>query len=88
MGASLLAKAVGQIAEMSAVPPSSRAGSLPQRADVVTGCCDQPAIRVGGVCRCCVHPEPNVGASLLAIAAKQLASILTVPAHREQTQCP
>ncbi|MBA1377464.1 hypothetical protein FHK92_06475 [Pseudomonas brassicacearum subsp. neoaurantiaca] len=30
VGASLLAKAVGQLASMSDVPPSSRAGSLPQ----------------------------------------------------------
>ncbi|MBA1377176.1 hypothetical protein FHK92_04990 [Pseudomonas brassicacearum subsp. neoaurantiaca] len=31
VGASLLAKAVGQLAASFAVPPSSRAGSLPQK---------------------------------------------------------
>ncbi|TNB86290.1 hypothetical protein FHJ31_09005 [Pseudomonas sp. Fig-3] len=36
VGASLLAIAVGQLAPMLNVPPSSRAGSLPQGASVFT----------------------------------------------------
>ncbi|TNF85039.1 hypothetical protein FGE05_00145 [Pseudomonas sp. ICMP22404] len=42
MGASLLAIAVGQLASMLNVPPSSRAGSLPQGARVGMSICDMP----------------------------------------------
>ncbi len=64
VGASLLAMAVCQSRRMLDVPPSSRAGSLPQ------------FLRCTG---CCVRRKPHVGASLLAIAVGQSRKMLDVP---------
>jgi len=65
VGASLLAKAVGQLMQILAVPPSSRASSLPQG--------------IGDVCRICEQSKSNVGAGLLAKAVGQLMKVLAVP---------
>jgi len=59
VGASLLAKAVGQFDVMLNVPALSRAGSLPHG--------------FRGVHRFCVHQKSSVGASLLAMAVDRLA---------------
>ncbi|TNF83983.1 hypothetical protein FGE05_07205 [Pseudomonas sp. ICMP22404] len=65
VGASLLAIAVGLPAPVLKVPPSSRAGSLPQRT-------------CGGT-QILLHRGPIVGASLLAIAVGLFAPVLKVP---------
>ena len=65
VGASLLAKALGQAMKMLNVPPSSRAGSLPHW-----------ILRVAGV----LHtPQKSVGVSLLANASGQAMKMLNVP---------
>ncbi|RRW53077.1 hypothetical protein EGJ55_19590 [Pseudomonas moraviensis] len=65
VGASLLAKALGQAMKMLNVPPSSRASSLPHW-----------ILRVAGIWH---TPRKPVGASLLANALGQLKKMLDVP---------
>ncbi len=64
VGASLLAIAVGQLASVLNVPPSSRASPVPRGFRVI------PNLDV--------HHSPPVGASLLAIAVGQLAEMLNL----------
>ncbi|THF29075.1 hypothetical protein E5170_17855 [Pseudomonas atacamensis] len=61
----MLAKALGQLKKMLDVPPSSRAGSLPQW-----------ILHVAGIWH---TPRKPVGASLLANASGQAMKILNVP---------
>ncbi|MEI4520775.1 hypothetical protein V8J63_10120, partial [Pseudomonas sp. CCNWLW23] len=65
VGASLLAKALGQAMKMLNVPPSSRAGSLPHW-----------ILHVAGILQA---PRKPVGASLLANALGQAMKMLNVP---------
>ena len=70
----MLAKAVGQLAGMLDVPPSSRASPLPHWFWDVHGNCN--------------HPKSPVGASLLAIAVVQLAGILDLPPSSRASSLP
>ncbi|NWL18119.1 hypothetical protein DM828_02080, partial [Pseudomonas umsongensis] len=72
VGASLLAKAVGQLASLLDVPPSSRASPLPHF--------DWwPNLDLG-------HDKPPVGAGLPAMAVGRSASMLNVPPLRERAR--
>ncbi len=74
VGASLLAKAVGQLASVLNMPPPSRASSLPHWIS-----CEY---------KTCTRPKSPVGASLLAKAVGQLASVLNMPPPSRASSLP